>query len=105
MQEAYNHVAAFINLFHRLLNVPLDKEKFTKECDTILQLALIIGFPPKLIDRIFHKVYNKYAVKGLIKLSPINNQEYTFFSVPFIPIFGTSKNFQKTQYQTNLYHL
>ena len=77
-------IAAFYNLFHRLLSAPLNKENFTKECEYILRLAMVNGFPLKLIQNIFHKVNNKLSLKRLTQLSQ-TNKEYTYFSVPYIP--------------------
>jgi len=77
--------AAFFSLFHRLLSVPLEREKFSRECDTILQLALSNGFPLDLVSSIFHRVYRQYTIKLLTQLPPTNRKEHTYFSLPFVP--------------------
>ena len=48
-------MAAYNAFVHRLLNVPLEKEDFIKEIDTIKSIAITNGYSSTVIDKLIDK--------------------------------------------------
>ena len=78
-------IAAFHNLFHRALHIPMSQDNFSKECDVILHLAIENGFPLKIINSTFFKVYNKFRLKSLTHLSPEKETTPNYITIPYLP--------------------
>ena len=57
-QTQHKH-AAFNHMLHRLTKIPLNKQDYTDELNTIKYIAIKNGYNPNLIDTLHKRIKNK----------------------------------------------
>jgi hypothetical protein len=71
-------------MFHRLFNVPLSPENFTKELNFIKSTARINGFEEKTLNRIYKKHERKTLLGNVTTLSAVVDEEQkSFIGIPY----------------------
>lgn len=76
-------MASFHSLFHRLLNVPLSVDNYTKELNLIKQLAVNNGYPLNLIKKVYDRKLRKFNVSQLTSLTEIDDPPSFTHTFPF----------------------
>lgn len=79
--------AVFHSLIHRLINVPLSKEKYIIEYNKIINIAKINGYDKNLIQKIHSKHTQKNIIKHStsLKNSPIQNSPAKYIKILYHP--------------------
>lgn len=75
-------MAAFYSYVHRLLNIPLPPLEYTKEFNTLKQIAYNNGYNPNLIHELINKIVSKKVrLAAYPSVNPVNT---IYISLPFI---------------------
>lgn len=77
--------SVFHSLIHRLVNIPLNKNNFSKELHTIKQIAVNNGYTTLLIDNILRQKLRKRTRKLLYCNPPENSHNKNYVSLNYIP--------------------
>ncbi|KAL1487718.1 hypothetical protein ABEB36_015625 [Hypothenemus hampei] len=71
---------------HRMFMVPLTKNNFNKEYNTLLQITKNNNFPENLVKKIYHKHKDKHEISMITRLEKQRDKEInkTYYSLPYI---------------------
>lgn len=97
-------IAAFNNMIHRMLNIPMNKDNYNKELNTIFQIATNNGYKKEEILTILKKQKTRRAnmQRNTTKLTPITqkkNRKFTTFTYTNKQVHKITKHFMK---ETNI---
>ncbi|XP_055645147.1 uncharacterized protein LOC129781412 [Toxorhynchites rutilus septentrionalis] len=89
--------AAFHSMAHRLYNVPMEKEEFSKEKEQIYKAATVNGYGKEFVEKIFRKHKRKKYTRDITTLQP-EIDDIKRITLPFYPkITNPIKNTLKRQ--------
>ena len=98
----YQHkIAAFNTMIHRLISIPLTKERFNKEFKYIEEIAEFNGFNKQIINNIFNKKHSKLnRLQDITLTKEIKEEPKNYIKLPFDQTTkGLSKMFKKFDFK------